>query len=327
MCEIYVKPKQSNVIFRNLGCRCSHSFCSKCIMKQVTTNIQEGISVVSYPQLNCNGVLEFDAYKGMLPKERMCKWGKFHKNLKSCSIVSELSFEESDDPEFKDDSNSAYAVFNEFHDDSAADDMKMAILTHTNKKGCNGELSLPIIPRFRYDDKIQPRTHDNQLFYVGGDTKILAVDRNIKFPAFISKLVTLCDDTPQDLTFKYKLPDEDLDTLISVTNDGPFPPQPDPVKNPHVPSSNVDCLCGLDKVVVSLPYPPSFTVVKFHDHRIGSKGYREQLVYDGVALSKIAFSSTRSVNLALVQLVKCSTYVEGYNVVRRVGVRWDRMLK
>nr|AGV54518.1 octicosapeptide/Phox/Bem1p domain-containing protein [Phaseolus vulgaris] len=70
-----------------------------------------------------------------------------------------------------------------------------------------------------YGGKIQPRTHDNQLSYVGGDTKILAVDRAIKFPAFLSKLSSLCGATPQDLTFKYQLPGEDLDALISVTND------------------------------------------------------------------------------------------------------------
>ncbi|KAK7400404.1 hypothetical protein VNO78_11610 [Psophocarpus tetragonolobus] len=70
-----------------------------------------------------------------------------------------------------------------------------------------------------YGGKIQPRTHDNQLSYVGGDTKILAVDRSIKFSIFISKLAALCDAAPQDLTFKYQLPGEDLDALISVTND------------------------------------------------------------------------------------------------------------
>ncbi|KAG4999463.1 hypothetical protein AAZX31_08G063200 [Glycine max] len=70
-----------------------------------------------------------------------------------------------------------------------------------------------------YGGKIQPRTHDNQLSYVGGDTKILAVDRSVKFSAFLSKLSALCDSPPQDLTFKYQLPGEDLDALISVTND------------------------------------------------------------------------------------------------------------
>lgn len=68
-----------------------------------------------------------------------------------------------------------------------------------------------------YGGKIQPRSHDNQLAYIGGDTKILTADRNIKFAAFISKLSSLCGDA--DVCFKYQLPGEDLDALISVTND------------------------------------------------------------------------------------------------------------
>ena len=67
-----------------------------------------------------------------------------------------------------------------------------------------------------YGGKIQPRAHDNLLAYIGGDTKILAVDRNIKFSAIMAKLSSLCND---DVCFKYQLPGEDLDALISVTND------------------------------------------------------------------------------------------------------------
>lgn len=67
-----------------------------------------------------------------------------------------------------------------------------------------------------YGGKIHPRPHDNHLAYVGGETKILAVDRSIKFTALVAKLVALCD---ADVCFKYQLPGEDLDALISVTND------------------------------------------------------------------------------------------------------------
>ncbi|KAG7029690.1 hypothetical protein SDJN02_08030, partial [Cucurbita argyrosperma subsp. argyrosperma] len=67
-----------------------------------------------------------------------------------------------------------------------------------------------------YGGKIQPRAHDNQLTYTGGDTKILAVDRIISFSALSSRLSALCNVT---VCFKYQLPGEDLDALISVTND------------------------------------------------------------------------------------------------------------
>ncbi|XP_076951318.1 uncharacterized protein LOC143624618 [Bidens hawaiensis] len=67
-----------------------------------------------------------------------------------------------------------------------------------------------------YGGKIHPRPHDNQLSYVGGETKILAVDRSIKFSVLVNKLASVCD---ADVCFKYQLPGEDLDALISVTND------------------------------------------------------------------------------------------------------------
>ncbi|EOA12745.1 hypothetical protein CARUB_v10028367mg [Capsella rubella] len=70
-----------------------------------------------------------------------------------------------------------------------------------------------------YGGKIQPRPHDNQLTYVNGETKILTVDRSIRFPVLASKLSAVCGGGDGDVTFKYQLPGEDLDALISVTND------------------------------------------------------------------------------------------------------------
>ncbi|CAI9765409.1 unnamed protein product [Fraxinus pennsylvanica] len=68
-----------------------------------------------------------------------------------------------------------------------------------------------------YGGKINPRPNDNQLSYIGGETKILAVDRNIRFSSLLSKLFVLCDS--DNISFKYQMPGEDLDALISVTND------------------------------------------------------------------------------------------------------------
>ncbi|KAF7830048.1 PB1 domain containing protein [Senna tora] len=67
-----------------------------------------------------------------------------------------------------------------------------------------------------YGGNVQFRAHDNQLAYVGGDTKIITIDRNIKFSSIMAKLSSLCN---ADVFFKYQLPGEDLDVLISVTND------------------------------------------------------------------------------------------------------------
>ncbi|KAJ4883147.1 Octicosapeptide/Phox/Bem1p family protein [Raphanus sativus] len=75
-----------------------------------------------------------------------------------------------------------------------------------------------------YGGKIQPRPHDNQLTYVNGDTKILSVDRAIRFPALASKLSAVVGvggggGDGGEISFKYQLPGEDLDALISVTNE------------------------------------------------------------------------------------------------------------
>lgn len=67
-----------------------------------------------------------------------------------------------------------------------------------------------------YGGKIEHRAHDNHFSYVGGDTHIMAVERNIKFPSMISKLSSFWGSS---ISFKYQLPDEDLDSLVSVTSD------------------------------------------------------------------------------------------------------------
>eukprot|EP01018_Ginkgo_biloba_P011461 Gb_30928 [translate_table: standard] len=67
-----------------------------------------------------------------------------------------------------------------------------------------------------YGGRILPRPHDNQLRYVGGDTRIVAVNRNISYSVLITKLSKLCGS---NVSLKYQLPNEDLDALISVTTD------------------------------------------------------------------------------------------------------------
>lgn len=77
------------------------------------------------------------------------------------------------------------------------------------------------LPRIRFmcsfGGKIVPRPHDNQLRYVGGDTRIVCVNRHTNFSSLLSKLSKLSGT--KNMSIKYQLPNEDLDALITVTSD------------------------------------------------------------------------------------------------------------
>ncbi|KAL6551841.1 hypothetical protein OROGR_007995 [Orobanche gracilis] len=84
----------------------------------------------------------------------------------------------------------------------------------------------PIVPaKLRlmcsYGGHIVPHPHDKSLFYAGGETRILAVDRRTTaaflsvFSAHLSR--TLFNNRPFHL--KYQIPNDDLDSLISVITD------------------------------------------------------------------------------------------------------------
>lgn len=69
-----------------------------------------------------------------------------------------------------------------------------------------------------YGGHIIPRPHDKSLCYVGGDTRIVVVDRHSSLSDLCTRLSrTLLNGRP--FTLKYQLPSEDLDSLISVTTD------------------------------------------------------------------------------------------------------------
>jgi E3 ubiquitin-protein ligase RNF144 len=71
-CDICVERKDNDQMFRNESC--VHSFCSDCISKHVATKIQDGITVVSCPGLECKVVLELDDCRSVLPKDVTERW-------------------------------------------------------------------------------------------------------------------------------------------------------------------------------------------------------------------------------------------------------------
>ncbi|KAK9278441.1 hypothetical protein L1049_028006 [Liquidambar formosana] len=67
-----------------------------------------------------------------------------------------------------------------------------------------------------YGGKILPRHTDGKLRYVGGYTRVLAVDRSISYTELMVKLGEFCGSS---VTLRCQLPSEDLDTLVSITSD------------------------------------------------------------------------------------------------------------
>ncbi|KAA8535375.1 hypothetical protein F0562_030378 [Nyssa sinensis] len=65
--------------------------------------------------------------------------------------------------------------------------------------------------------KILSHSDDNQLHYVGGDTRIVDVHRQICISSLLSSLSSIFDTS--NFVIKYKLPNEDFDALITVTTD------------------------------------------------------------------------------------------------------------
>ncbi|WVY99181.1 hypothetical protein V8G54_031332 [Vigna mungo] len=69
-----------------------------------------------------------------------------------------------------------------------------------------------------YGGHIVPRPHDKSLCYVGGDTRIIVAERATSL-ADLSTRLSKTFLNGRTFTLKYQLPNEDLDSLISVTTD------------------------------------------------------------------------------------------------------------
>ncbi|KAF8401158.1 hypothetical protein HHK36_014462 [Tetracentron sinense] len=74
-CEICMEGRPTEDMFRNMTC--THSFCTHCISKYVAVKIQENISFVKCPNLNCKlGVLEPDRCRSIIPEQVFDRWEK-----------------------------------------------------------------------------------------------------------------------------------------------------------------------------------------------------------------------------------------------------------
>ncbi|CAN1138133.1 hypothetical protein LINPERPRIM_LOCUS23309 [Linum perenne] len=91
--------------------------------------------------------------------------------------------------------------------------------------GCGGGGVLPTVPGAKlrlmcsYGGHIIPRPHDKSLCYVGGETRIVVVDRNSTVGSLSCRLSKILSLNGRPFTLKYQLPNEDLDSLVSVATD------------------------------------------------------------------------------------------------------------
>ncbi|KAL3828125.1 hypothetical protein ACJIZ3_016927 [Penstemon smallii] len=67
-----------------------------------------------------------------------------------------------------------------------------------------------------FGGKILPRPSDGKLRYVGGETRIISIQKNLSWEELVNKTMGICN---QPHSIKYQLPGEDLDALISVSSD------------------------------------------------------------------------------------------------------------
>ncbi|XP_022881930.1 uncharacterized protein LOC111398978 [Olea europaea var. sylvestris] len=99
--------------------------------------------------------------------------------------------------------------------------------THSRQTNCweDPPQKSPKLPKLRlmcsYGGHIVPRPHDKSLCYIGGTTRIIVIDRNDSVSDIHHRLSkTFLNNEP--FTLRYQLPNEDLDSLISVTTDEDF---------------------------------------------------------------------------------------------------------
>ncbi|XP_022725317.1 uncharacterized protein LOC111281852 [Durio zibethinus] len=92
----------------------------------------------------------------------------------------------------------------------------------TASETIGGDEGMASSPRSRvkflcsYGGKILPRPGDANLKYVGGETRVVAVPRDIKFTELMKKLNSMVDG---DMILRYQVIPEELDALVTVKSD------------------------------------------------------------------------------------------------------------
>lgn len=73
ICDICVEDKSLHDSFSIKGC--CHFYCSDCVRKYVDSKIQENVTRITCPVSGCDGVLELEDCRAVLPLEVSNRWG------------------------------------------------------------------------------------------------------------------------------------------------------------------------------------------------------------------------------------------------------------
>lgn len=96
-CEICVERKENDEMFT--GESCGHSFCRECISRHVAAKLEQRITTITCPAVNCKSVLELERCRALIPKVVSDLWGdilceelikvseRFYCPYKNCSAL------------------------------------------------------------------------------------------------------------------------------------------------------------------------------------------------------------------------------------------------
>ncbi|CAM6008697.1 unnamed protein product [Sphagnum balticum] len=123
-----------------------------------------------------------------------------------------------------------------------------------------------------FNGKILPRPGDGRLRYVGGETRIITVNRDISYAELVFKVTEICGYA---LTLKYQLPDEDLDALVSVSSD-------EDLENMMEEYDKLSGFDGFSRLRVFLFPAVEYDVTHLSDDSVGDQRNPDQRYVDAV---------------------------------------------
>ncbi|CAA0842153.1 RING/U-box superfamily protein [Striga hermonthica] len=87
ICEICAYEKPNGESFRISGCH--HSYCADCVIRYVVTKLEDNIFSINCPVVGCNGLLEPQHCRSILPEQIFYWWGteKFYCPFEDCSSL------------------------------------------------------------------------------------------------------------------------------------------------------------------------------------------------------------------------------------------------